>query len=294
MPPRLGLVCLTDGERIRYRTITKTRLEALEPRAADDALRAIYLHNARVLDDALSFCSENGIALYRLVSGTFPFADLPVGTRMLRRFGSALRKIGKRAAGLGIRLVSHPDQFIVLSSESERVVANSRVALAGEARVFDALGLPRSAWSAMTIHGGKSGRASALVAELRALPVAIRTRIAIENDEYAYDAEETLAVARAAGVPMVFDAHHHLVAEKLASYDDPSVARYLALARETWPDPAWQLTHVSNGRTALCDPKHSDLIDAMPTAFAGAPWIEVEAKRKDAAIRDLRARGTYA
>ncbi len=294
MPPRLGLVCLTEGERIRFRTITKTRLDALEPRAADDALRTIYVHNARVLDDALSFCSENGIALYRMVSGLFPFADMPIGTRMLRRFGSALRKIGARAARLGIRVVSHPDQFIVLSSESERVVANSKVALAGEARVFDALGLPRSAWSTMTIHGGKGGRADALVAELRALPPEIRTRIAIENDEYAYHAEETLAVARAAGVPMVFDAHHHLVAEKLAGYDDPSVAHYLALARETWPDPAWQLTHVSNGRTALCDAKHSDLIAAMPAAFADAPWIEVEAKRKEAAILDLRARGTYA
>jgi UV DNA damage endonuclease len=294
MPPRLGLVCLTEGERIRFRTITKTRLDALEPRAADDALRAIYVHNARVLDDALSFCSENGIALYRMVSGLFPFADMPIGTRMLRRFGSSLRKIGARAARLGIRVVSHPDQFIVLSSESERVVANSKVALAGEARVFDALGLPRSAWSTMTIHGGKGGRADALVAELRALPPEIRTRIAIENDEYAYHAEEALAVARAAGVPMVFDAHHHLVAEKLAGYDDPSVAHYLALARETWPDPAWQLTHVSNGRTALCDAKHSDLIGAMPAAFADAPWIEVEAKRKEAAILDLRARGTYA
>ena len=294
MPPRLGLVCLTEGERIRYRTITKTRLDALEPRAADDALRAIYVHNARVLDDALSFCSEHEIALYRMVSGMFPFADAPIGTRMLRRFGSALRRIGARAARLGIRLVSHPDQYIVLSSEFAHVVANSKIALAGEARVFDALGLPRSAWSTMTIHGGKSGRSEALVAQLRALPATIRTRIAIENDEYAYHADAALAVARAAGVPMVFDAHHHLVAEKLASYDDPSVARYLALARETWPDPSWQLTHVSNGRTGLCDVKHSDVIETMPAAFSEAPWIEVEAKRKDAALLDLRRRGTYA
>ena len=89
-------------------------------------------------------------------------------------------------------------------------------------------------------------------------------------------------------MPMVFDAHHHIVHEGLADYEDPGIADMLRKARATWPDPAQQLVHISNGRTAFGDRSHADLIDVMPSSFAAAPWIEVEAKFKEEAIRKLR------
>jgi UV DNA damage endonuclease len=79
------------------------------------------------------------------------------------------------------------------------------------------------------------------------------------------------------------------VREGLSSYEDPSVARMLARARETWPDPAQQLVHISNGRSGFNDRQHADLIELMPSAYAQAPWIEIEAKSKELAIRKLRA-----
>ena len=87
---------------------------------------------------------------------------------------------------------------------------------------------------------------------------------------------------------MVFDAHHHVIHEGLDSYDDPSVAEMVAAARTTWPDPEWQLVHISNGRTAFNDRNHSDLITVMPSSYRNAPWIEVEAKLKEEAIAKLR------
>ena len=127
--------------------------------------------------------------------------------------------------------------------------------------------------------------------EILALPqppqVAVLTTF--HADEYVYSAAEILDVCRRARVPMVFDAHHHVCRERLASYEDQSVAHFLAAARETWPDPAWQLTHISNGRTAFNDRHHSDLITEMPTAYRAAPWIEVEAKHKELAIERLTA-----
>jgi len=86
----------------------------------------------------------------------------------------------------------------------------------------------------------------------------------------------------------VFDAHHHIVHEKLDSYEHPSVAEMLAKARDTWPDPAQQLVHISNGREGFNDRQHSDLIATMPSSYAGAPWIEVEAKSKEEAIAGLQ------
>ena len=90
------------------------------------------------------------------------------------------------------------------------------------------------------------------------------------------------------GVPMVFDAHHHIVHEKLASYDDPGVAQMLAKARETWSDPAHQLVHISNGRSSFNDRQHSDLIETMPACYVQAPYIDIEAKAKEEAIQKLR------
>ena len=190
--------------------------------------------------------------------------------------------------GLGIRLVLHPDQFVVLSSDSPQVVANSIKILETHARVMDMLKQPRSCWAVIEINGGKSGREEQLVKVIRQLPEAIRTRLALENDEYSYSAAEILAVCREASVPMVFDAHHHVVHEKLESYEHPSIAKMLRAARETWPVRGWQLVHISNGREYFNDRHHSDLIAVMPSAYRKAPWIEVEAKHKELAIEKLK------
>ena len=87
---------------------------------------------------------------------------------------------------------------------------------------------------------------------------------------------------------MVFDAHHHVIHEKLDTYEDPSVPEILAAARSTWSLPEWQIVHISNGREAFGDPHHSDLITVMPTSYRNAPWIEVEAKLKEQAIDKLK------
>ena len=140
----------------------------------------------------------------------------------------------------------------------------------------------------LEVHGGKGDRADALVERIATLPDAIRCRLGLENDEYAYGAEDIHAICMRAGVPMVFDAHHHIVHDKLSSYEDPSVGAMLLKARETWANPAHQLVHISNGREGFNDRQHSDLIATMPSCYLAAPYIEIEAKHKEEAIRGLR------
>jgi UV DNA damage endonuclease len=120
------------------------------------------------------------------------------------------------------------------------------------------------------------------------LPEAIRSRLTLENDEYTYSAREILDVCLAAGVPMVFDAHHHVIHEQLESYEHPSVPEMLAAARSTWAVAEWQLVHISNGAESFLDQKHSDVIFDMPSSYQDAPWIEIEAKRKEEAIAKLQ------
>lgn len=287
--PQLGLVCVTASDAVRYRAMTRKRLLQLGPAEQKSALRALYADNLSRLDNAIEYCNGHGIRLYRVTSALFPFADDAAGEDVLEEFGDAIAAKGQRALDLGIRLVLHPDQFVVLSSDSPQVVENSIKILETHARVMDMLKQPRSSWAAIEIHGGKSERGEQLVRVIRQLPEAIRSRLVLENDEYSYSASEILEVCRAARVPMVFDAHHHIVHEKLGSYEDPSIAEILRAARETWPVPEWQLVHISNGRESFNDRNHSDLITAMPSAYRDAPWIEVEAKQKELAIAKLRS-----
>ena len=288
MRVQLGLVCITHSDAVRYRALTRKRLLQFDVIEQKRMLRNLYADNLVRLNRALDFCDERGLGLYRLTSGLFPFADDAAGEDVLEEFRVEARRTGERATALGIRLVIHPDQFVVLSSDSEQVVANSIKILRTHAHVLDLLAQPRTSWTVIEIHGGKSDRAERLVEVIRALPDEIRMRLALENDEYAYSAAQILDVCRAAQVPMVFDAHHHVCRERLDSYEDASVTEFLAAARETWPVPEWQLVHISNGRTAFNDRHHSDLITAMPSAYARAPWIEVEAKHKELAIENLR------
>lgn len=289
MKSELGLVCITTSQAVRYRALTRKRLLQLERAEQKRVLQELYRDNLARLDGALDFCAARGLRLYRMTSGLFPFADDEAGADILDGVREDVARVGRRAAAQGVRLVLHPDQFVVLSSDSPQVVANSVKILETHARVMDYLEQPRDPRALIEIHGGKSARAERLVKVVRGLPDAIRTRLAFENDEYAYSADEILEVCRAAEVPMVFDAHHHVVREKLNSYEHPSVGEALAAARETWPRPEWQLVHISNGRTSFGDRHHSDLITEMPSSYRRAPWIEVEAKLKELAIEKLAA-----
>jgi UV DNA damage endonuclease len=288
MPPQLGLVCVTVSKDIRYRTVTRKRLLEHSADAQRKLLEDIYRDNIQTFDGALRFCEREGISLYRIPSSIFPFADEEIGREILATLAIALGHSGERATQKGIRLVMHPDQFVVLSSDSEEVVANSIKILQMHADIMDLLAQPRSPWALLEIHGGKAARADALVARIAQLPEAIRSRLGLENDEYSYSATQIVDICQRTGVPMVFDAHHHIVHDKLSSYEHASVGEMLRKARETWPHPKHQLVHISNGRTAFNDRQHADLIETMPSSYAQAPWIEIEAKSKEEAIRKLR------
>jgi UV DNA damage endonuclease len=292
--PELGLVCITASDAVRYKTMTRKRLLQLAPPEQQQALRALYAENLRRLGLAIDFCATHQIRLYRLSSATFPFADDAVGENILGEFADALRQVGDRALALGLRLVLHPDQFVVLNSDRPDVIENSIKILKTHARVFDLLGLPQSSWALMNIHGGKGDRANRLIQVIRDLPDNIRCRLTLENDEYTYSAETILAICQAAAVPMVFDAHHHIIHEHLETYEDPSVSEMLAAARTTWSNPEWQLVHISNGCDSFGDQRHSDIITLMPSSYRSAPWIEIEAKHKEVAIEKLRQEWLFA
>jgi UV DNA damage endonuclease len=286
--PHLGLVCMTAGPEIRFRTITRTRYLALSKREQRAALEDIYAANVATVSAALSYCWKNDIRLYRVISSLFPMSDESLGQEILREMAAELAKIGEKATRLNVRVIAHPDQFVVLSSEKPVVVEQSISILHKHALAFNAFGLEQSPWNCLIIHGGKGGRAAELIDVIKKLPPTIRHRLVLENDERAYSSAEILDVCRKANVPMIFDHHHHAVHEKLTGYDDPSVAAMLEAAATTWTPREWQVVHLSNGIDGVNDQRHTDLISDFPAALYAAPWIEVEAKGKEVALFALR------
>jgi UV DNA damage endonuclease len=284
----LGLVCITNSDEVRYKTVTRKRLLSFDEATQAEMLRNLYRENIERLKKGIEFCLANNINLYRMTSALFPFSDELTGTKILEEYAEDLAATGTNALEKGLRLVLHPDQFVVLSSDSESVVANSVKILKMHAKTMDLLKQPRSEWAAMTIHGGKSNRSDRMVENIGKLPEEIRSRIVLENDEYTYSSDEILDICRRARVPMVFDAHHHICHENLEDYDNESVENAFWAARETWANPENQLVHISNGRERFGDRAHHDLIVTMPQVFRFAPWIEVEAKHKEIAIAKLQ------
>ena len=62
----LGLVCITHSEEVRYKTVTRKSLLALEQAAQPEKLRSIYTENIARLRKAVEFCLSNEIRLYRM------------------------------------------------------------------------------------------------------------------------------------------------------------------------------------------------------------------------------------
>ena len=289
--PILGLVCITSGPEVRFRIITRTRYLSFPGDQRRAVLHELYADNVSRLAGAAAYCASHGIRLYRLSAALFPMLDLEgdvTGQQVLESLAADLRAAGDAFTAANIRVLVHPDQFIVLNSESSDVVRRAVYALSFHGLVMDMLGFSRTPWNTILLHGGKGGRPAELMGTIAALPDAVRLRLALENDERAYGPAELLPVCHTAGVPLIFDAHHHVVREKLASQDDPSVREWVLAARATWTPPGWQVVHLSNGINGPQDRRHTDLITHFPQAYRDVPWIEVEAKGKELALAGLK------
>jgi UV DNA damage endonuclease len=281
---------MTVGPEVRFRTVTLSRYRALSPAEREAKLLDLYTDNIARLRGAAEFCAARGIRLYRMSSSLFPMLDLEgddTGAAVLAALATPLRGAGEAFTTRGIRVLIHPEQFIVLNSDRPEVRARSIHALSAHARVMDGLGLQRSPWNLLLLHGGKGGRAAELTAVIPDLPDGVRLRLGLENDEHAYGPADLLPVCQAVGVPLVYDAHHHVVHDKLPDQDDPAVRGWVLQARATWTPPEWQVVHLSNGIEGPHDRRHSHLITHLPSAYSDVPWIEVEAKGKEEAVGAL-------
>lgn len=259
-------------------------------------IRATYHHNVDQHIKLVSQLVSLNIRSFRLSSNLFPLWDQ--NSQMIKDdelLVNKLRKLGKLFTDNGIRITTHPGQFTVISSDSANVIKNSITELDYHAWVFDQMGLPRSAYAAINIHGGKANRSKSVVSVYQSLPDNIRSRLTLENDEKCYNVSQLLDIHSKCGVPVVFDSHHYSF-----NTGDMSFSEAFMASLDTWGDIK-PLQHISNTEpgyeNASFNQKraHSQYIHRIPdmqleAMRADTIDVDVEAKHKNLALLDMRSK----
>lgn len=296
----LGLCCqwleLDSRDRLKNTLVSKSlQLGRFQKgQYSDQRIKDTYLANLRSLLEALPKVIAAGIRSMRVSSSMFPLHDrVPEELWNNTETLDLLAEIGGVAISNKMRITSHPDQFCVLSSDSETTVKNSLVIIEHHAWVFDCMGLPQTPYYAINVHGGKSNRIASLSRGIQRLNASARKRLTLENCEFAYSVAELKKASDQTGVPIVFDSHHHKFRTSDLSGEDA-----MMLAMSTWGDIK-PLTHLSNTKEDCRHSKnprerrkHSDFIYEIPeyqrlAHESGAIDIDIEAKKKNVAIRNM-------
>lgn len=259
----------------------------------DEQIKGTYLNNVRNLSLMLPKIRRQGIKLFRISSALFPLADqVDKSLWQNDEITSLLREIGDFIRSNSMRVTTHPGQFCILSSDSDKVIENTFRELSIHGWLFDAMGLEHSPFYAINIHGGKADRSSRLIEQIKSLPDNVKKRLTLENDETCYNVIQLLDVHKHTGIPIVLDSHHHTFNEGDLTLDDAFHA-----TKETWGSIK-PLQHISNTDPTLVGGsftdrrKHSDMIHYVPDVQLAALRedtidVEVEAKFKNLAVFEM-------
>jgi UV DNA damage endonuclease len=290
---RLGLCCQFLEAPIRFRTATWRHASSLDPARRQDYFASIARDNVAALAAAIRHCDALGIGAFRISSGILPLVTHPAGGYALETLDdgalvAAFREAGRLAGERRIRLSFHPDQFVVLNSEREGVVASAVTELDTQGRLAELVGA-----DAICLHGGgaaagKTAALERLARGIERLSSAARRRLALENDDRTFTVRDLLPLSRDLGVPIVYDVHHHR-----CNPDGLSAEEATALAAATWGErEPW--AHIASPRDGWGAPNprpHAALVDPadFPERWLGHTMtVDVEAKDKERAVLALR------
>jgi len=129
---RWGLCCQFVDADIKFRSATHRYVMGLPAGERREYLAQIAWDNAEALTQAVTQCHALGIGAFRINSQILPLATHPVSGYALGDLDAqvglleaAFGHVRPLAQELDVRLSFHPDQFVVLNSERDSVVAAS-------------------------------------------------------------------------------------------------------------------------------------------------------------------------
>ncbi|WP_047383810.1 TIM barrel protein [Cetobacterium sp. ZWU0022] len=261
----LGLVCMLDGKGMK-KGVASLKAFNLEK------VREAALFNLDYTLETIRFCRLKGY-IYRVSSSVIPYPDCwewNKDEKVLEKLAQIKKQSSK------IRLIIHPDQFVVLNSDSESVIKNSLKILKNQTDFAKLAGI-----SDLVLHIGKKDGIQKFIETFKTLDDYTKSILVLENCHY-YKVNEVLELCEKIEIPMVLDVHHARVT-KSEEYDIERV-------KATWKDRK-PLAHISSGKESEDDKSHADYIsvgDVQRFEWLFQDFdVEVEAKKKELALEKL-------
>jgi len=308
---KLGLVCISEllrdkSPELKFQTMTRAQFLKKKREESIAILSQRIAHNLTVTIETIKHCKEVGIKHYRLSCKLFPLITdktLDLSVDLLPNYPTIERRlaeIGQTARNLGISISIHPDQFVVLGSESNEVCTNSIRELNFHAWVLDMCGLPADYTCPINIHPSLSKFESVekfmekLFYNFFQCDANVRNRLVFENEDKGfwncanlYEYFYTYMKMNYGGFhfPLTFDNLHNEANPSFAPDGSAtSMQKWFLLFYQTWPtEPIFHWSEAEKDTVR----NHAKKLTTTPKDFGLDVTWEIEVKGKDKGFKHL-------
>lgn len=292
---RIGFCCIALGlAPAKFRTTTLSWLRRQTPEDARERLFELYAANCEHLTNVLVYCQQKEIWNYRLTSDLFPMGDHPEFQDVWLEWATgdcpkllAAKHQLKLFLEFGGRVSSHPSQYVSISSPNLQTRQNGIVNLNFHADFFDLLEIPQNYSAPINIHvsnGLNLGYFEYVHESFGNLNSSVKSRLVFETEDANCWTWQNLI--KHFQVPITLDFHHRLI-NNLGEPESEAVEA----CSSTWQGFR-PLFHYSEGSKGLMDRSHSDFVERLPKSYGTLFDLDVEAKKKDFAVLNLRAQNS--
>lgn len=288
---RIGYACVNTS--IGATTNRTCRLDNCN----DGRLRELIESNLEGMKTIIEWNIKKGISLYRMSSAVIPYASHNVNKiAWWDEYKGVIGGIGEIIKNSGIRVSMHPGQYVNINSPNIDVVNFSIKELEYHAKFMDLLGLDST--HRMIIHiggsyGDKNTSMKRFISLYETLPLNVKSRLIIENDDKTYNVWDLLSVSTKTRIPVVFDLLHHQVNHG-GQEKDKDIKSILEQSFSTWGVcTGVPKIHFSTQRSDAKYGVHADAVDINLLMEIYCEFInynfDIMLETKDKEISVLRA-----
>lgn len=189
------------------------------------------------LDDLLKILKyniSNDIYLFRIASDIIPFGSHPINNfNWSYEFKDKLKIIGNFIKKNNIRVSMHPGQYTVINSNNSDTVKKSIKDLEYHTKFLDSFDLDNKHKIILHIGGIYNDKPTAInnfINTYNSLPLNIKNRLVIENDEKNYSIDDLIYISEKCSIPIVYDNLHNYCFNEF--YENP--CSILSKIKHSW------------------------------------------------------------
>lgn len=297
MKIRFGFVATALGlwDASPSKTLTFKRYTTLPKQERLDKLKRVTAENLYHTKRILHYNIAHEIQVYRFSSAIVPLATHPeVEWDFITPFKKEWKELGDLLKQYQIRPSFHPNQFTLFTSPRDEVTKNAVMDMKYHYHMLEAMDVLK--FGMINIHiggayGDKEQTLQRFHKNLKQLPVEIKQKMTLENDDKTYNVKETLETCEKENIPMVLDYHHHL-----ANQTEDELKLFLPRIFQTWKDTTnIPKVHLSSPKSEQAFRSHADLVSfefilpflKMTKELNQNFDIMIEAKQKNIAMHRL-------